>query len=355
MSEAPERLLIVAPNWLGDAVMALPAIADARRHFATASLVVAARAHVADMFRLAPGVDEVIRLCWRGRVRHRRGWREDVEAIRRAACDTAILLPNSFASAWLVRRAGVRRVWGYASDMRRLLLTRAVPLPRGSMHQSKYYQHLMQQLGVENTRPEPVLDVPQPTIEAASRLLRQCGCEPERPMAVLAPGAAYGTAKQWTPGYFCELIVMLARERGVQSVLVGSAADAPVTAGIASAARSRSPIAPVDLAGATDLQTLAAVMQLARVCVSNDSGAMHLAAAVGTPVAALFGPTREYETAPLVRGGSRAEVLVNPVACRPCMLRECPIDHRCMTGLRPDRVVSAVTDLMTAWEGRSTK
>jgi heptosyltransferase-2 len=96
----------------------------------------------------------------------------------------------------------------------------------------------------------------------------------------------------------------------------------------------------IDLAGATTLEVLAGVMSLARTCVSNDSGAMHLAGAAGTPLVAVFGPTREWETAPLTRG--RAEVITHPVWCRPCMLRECPIDHRCMTGITPSRVLSAV-------------
>jgi heptosyltransferase-2 len=101
-----------------------------------------------------------------------------------------------------------------------------------------------------------------------------------------------------------------------------------------------------DLTGATTLQTLAGVMSLAAACVSNDSGAMHVAGAAGTPLTAIFGPTRDRETAPLTRHGGRADVLVNPVWCRPCMLRECPIDHRCMKGLRPERVFESVRVLM---------
>jgi heptosyltransferase-2 len=107
-----------------------------------------------------------------------------------------------------------------------------------------------------------------------------------------------------------------------------------------------------DLAGSTSLDTLAGVLRLASACVSNDSGAMHLAGAVGVPLAALFGPTRERETAPLSGAGGRADVLINHVWCRPCMLRECPLDHRCMNGLSPARVTRAVTELMTNPEPR---
>jgi heptosyltransferase-2 len=105
-------------------------------------------------------------------------------------------------------------------------------------------------------------------------------------------------------------------------------------------------VTPIDVTGETTLAGLAGMLSLASACVSNDSGAMHVAAAVGTPLAAIFGPTRETETAPLVRSGCRADVLIHPVPCRPCMLRECPIDHRCMTGMTPTRVRAAVDALL---------
>jgi heptosyltransferase-2 len=349
---SPERtaasrgIAVFAPNWLGDAIMALPAIADIGRHFPAARLVVLARAAVAEAVRLSPLVDEVITLRWGGRALRRHGWRDDLDGIRQARCDTAILLPNSFASAWLATRARIPQRWGYATDLRRPILTRAVPLPRGSRHQSAYYQHLVEALGMEAGSDEPVLDVAAPLVDAAAALLTSRGWDRANRLVVMAPGAAYGTAKQWLPGHFAELGLLLTARTGVQAALVGTAADAPTTAEIRRLAGVGSSTRIIDLAGATTLQTLAGVMHLASVCVSNDSGAMHLAAAVGVPVAAIFGPTRERETAPLTRRGQRAEVLINPVWCRPCMLRECPIDHRCMKGLTPDRVFAAAVDLM---------
>jgi heptosyltransferase-2 len=349
--DAPQRLLIVAPNWLGDAVMALPAIADVARHFPSAHLIVAARGPVAGMLRLAPCVHEVVTLQWRGRILRPAGWRHDQAALRKASCDTALLLPNSFAAAWLARRAAVRSVWGYATDLRRPLLTRAVAVPGRSVHQAEYYQHLVRALGVATGPAEAVLEVPRHAVEAARRMLVDRGWDGVRPLVAIAPGAAYGTAKQWVPAHFSALIGMLGRERDAQCVLVGSAADAGSTAAVRTGLKEAA-IPVIDLAGLTTLETLAGIMRLSRVCVSNDSGAMHLAGAVGTPLAALFGPTREYETAPLTRQGSRSEVLINPVACRPCMLRHCPIDHRCMTGLAPERVFVAVSDLMGGRAGR---
>jgi heptosyltransferase-2 len=340
------RVLLVAPNWLGDAVMALPAMADIRRHYGDARIVVAARPAVAPLYSMAPCVDEVVTVQGRGSLLGGTVRAADLERIRAAAAGTAILFPNSFASAWIVKEAGIAERWGYASDLRRWCLTRAVRRPRRSMHQGAYYQHLVRELGIDNGPLEPRVDVPPDVVSAARALLIAHGWDGVRPLVAVAPGAAYGTAKRWLPAHFARLVRVVADQRRAHCVLVGSAADAPTTGWVKGAIEGDARDAVIDLAGATSLQAVAGIMSLAAACVSNDSGAMHLAGAVGVPLAALFGPTREYETSPLTRGGARAEVLINPVWCRPCMLRECPIDHRCMKGLSPDRVSGALERLM---------
>lgn len=340
------RILVVAPNWLGDAVMALPAIADVKRHFGGARLAVAARAPVAPLFALAPHVDEVQTLQWRGAPLRRAAMRADVTALAAAGADIALLLPNSFASAWLVKAAGVRERWGYASDLRGPLLSRAVRRPRRSMHQGDYYQHLVRECGIRTGPLEPHLNIPAAAVNAARTLLVSRGWDPARPLVVVAPGAAYGTAKRWLPAHFGRLIGLAARARGAQAVLVGSAADAATAEWVKQSIDPAAAPTVIDLTGGTSIDALAGVMSLAVACVSNDSGAMHLAGAVGVPLAALFGPTRDHETSPLMRHGVRSELLMNPVWCRPCMLRECPIDHRCMTGLRPEQVFAALERLL---------
>ena len=332
----PRRVAVLAPNWLGDAVMALPAIADLRRRFPEARIVIAARRSVADLFRLVAFVDDIIN--------------QDVDALRASGADVAVLLPNSFASAWLVRRAGIAERWGYATDWRGWLLTRAVRRPKGSLHQGAYYQHLIGALGIDAPGTEvrllePALTIPDRAVTSARDLLAGRGWDRERSLVVLAPGAAYGTAKRWIPAHVSRLINDLVRQ-GRTCVLVGSRADAPTTRGIRDAVNDTSRAQVIDVSGETSLEMLAATLSIAHACVSNDSGAMHLAAAVGTPLVALFGPTRESETAPLTRSGGRAEVLTHPVWCRPCMLRECPIDHRCMTGIDPARVLVSVKRLL---------
>src|SRR5258705_3883168 len=216
-----------------------------------------------------------------------------------------------------------------------MLLTVSTARPKQPMHQGEYYQHLVRELGIPTGPLEPVVSIPPHAASDARRLLTQHGWDESSPLIVLAPGAAYGKAKQWIPSHVVRLVTTLVRERGVACALVGGRGDASTTRAIRAAAPNECRTRILDLAGATTLPVLAAVISLAAACVSNDSGAMHLAAATGVPVVGIFGSTNEKATSPLGHPGVSTEVLINPVWCRPCMLRECPIDHRCMTGIDP--------------------
>jgi len=290
---------------------------------------------------MVPGVDQVVALEWKGKLQQRRALQQDVAALRALEAEAAILLPNAFSGAWLVKRAGIGERWGYAADFRRPLLSRAVSRPRHSMHQGEYYQHLVRQLGMDSGPLEPAVLVPDDVIVGARMLLNSRNWKSSRPFIAIAPGAAYGTAKRWLPEHYATLVSNLV-ESGAQCVLVGSRGDIETTNWIQRLVPDKQRRDVLDLTGVTSLSLLVGLMAIAKAFVSNDSGAMHLAAAVGTPVTAIFGPTREYETRPLPRAGARAEVLIHDVWCRPCMLRECPIDHRCMKGLSPERVVAKV-------------
>jgi heptosyltransferase-2 len=343
-----DRVLVLSPNWLGDAIMALPAIGDVRRRFPRARLMVAARRSIASLFTMSPHVNEVIPLDWSGGLSAQRSRRADIAALRSLGAEVAVLLPNSFASAWLVRRARIHERWGYATDLRRPLLSRAVRRPAIRVHQAEYYRRLLKGLGIENGPLDSQLNVPPHALDSARDLLQAAGWEARRQYVVMAPGAAYGGAKRWPAEHFAEVATRLARERAVRCVLVGSAADTLVTRWVRTLVPSDTSAGVLDLAGLTTLDSLGGVMARASACVSNDSGAMHLAAAVGVPLVALFGPTRERETAPLARHGRRVEVVINHVWCRPCMLRECPLDHRCMKGLSPERVFAVVAEMLDA-------
>jgi len=326
-----KRLVILAPNWLGDAVMALPAIADVRRASPSSTMAIAARPAIAPLFSMVPGVDETIVLQPPAAVGRVKGWRSMGAELAGKQFDTAILLPNSMHAALIASRAGIAERWGYRSGWRGRLLTRAARRP-SHVHQAEYYQHLVGALGFPNGANEPAIVVPAAAREAAGRILEIAGWNGTTPLMALAPGAAYGGAKRWPPAYFAELASLLAAD-GVACVLVGSSADAPTAMLI-----RRAFPAVLDIVGQTDLPALAGVMTICRGLVTNDSGAMHLAAAAGASVTAVFGPTNEKATRPL---GDAHVVLTNPVWCRPCMLRECPIDHRCLNRIGAARVAEA--------------
>jgi len=344
----PACVVVLAPNWLGDAVMALPAIGDVRRRFPAARLVVAARRAVAEVFELVPGVDARVTLEWSGRWWQRRAFTADVRRLRQLGADLALLLPNSFAAVWLARRAAIRERWGYDSDMRGSLLSRAVSRPRRGLHQGAYYQYLTRELGIESGPLNPVVTVPAGVSAAAREQLLARGWDGARSLVVFASGAAYGNAKRWIPSSAARVVTDLVRRRRATCVMVGSPSDTATVREVVRAVGADAMPHVLDMTGQTTIPMLAGVLSIASACVANDSGAMHLAAAAGTPLVALFGPTREAETAPLTRPGGRAEVLTHAVWCRPCMLRECPIDHRCMTGIAPDRVYGTLESLLSS-------
>jgi heptosyltransferase-2 len=339
MIRRPERLVVIAPNWLGDAVMALPLVADVHREWPDIHLSVAGRGSVAALFEMVDDVDDVIPLTGGGGVTAIASARANARMLAAGDFDTALLLPNSFLSAWIVAQANIRERWGFRADWRGRLLTRALPRPRQPLHQAAYYQTIASELGLVPGPAYAHVNVGEAGRARADALLTEVGLAPDTSFVAMAPGAAYGRAKQWLPERFAELATLVASERGLRSVLVGAAADAAVCRGIAARASGA-----IDLCGKTDLPALAGVLSRAHAVVANDSGAMHLAAATGTHVVAIFGATNEKRTAPLRAQASApaASVVASAVWCRPCMLRECPIDHRCMTAISTRAVLDQI-------------
>ncbi len=327
-----QRLVVFAPNWLGDAVMALPAIEAVRKAQAPGTVDVAARPAVAPLFGLVEGVVGVVPLG---------GPDGGLNALRDGRYDAALLLPNSFNAAWLARRAGMAHRWGYAVDCRSWLLTRRVA-PPSRVHQAEYYRHLVRSLGFPIEAAAPRLDVPADRREAGAVALAAEGWDRTAALVAMAPGAAFGSAKQWPARLFAGLVDALAIDR-VRAVLIGSAGDRAAGRDIMAAVRTSD--RPIDLIGRTDLALLSGVLTHCRALVTNDSGAMHFGAALGANVAAVCGPTRMQETHPC--GTGRHVVLTHPVWCRPCMLRECPLTHRCMTGISVDAVAAATRPFLT--------
>jgi len=334
------RVVIRAPNWLGDAVLALPAMAAIRRHFKDAHLAIAAPAGFADVFRenIGAAPDQIIALpATSAGIR---------TALAAGQFEVGILFPNSFRSARLLKKIGIRERWGYRRAWRGPMLTKRSIVQRGAgvQHQSDYYRNLVRGFGIPVDDDPPRIVLTGATRQRGLDLLKRFKADAAERLIVLAPGAAYGQAKQWPPARVADVAARLIRERGAVCVMVGAGHDRDaaraVESSFASDASSRSRL--IDLTGQTTLPELMGVIARADAVVANDSGAMHVAAALDRPVVAIFGPTDERATRPVGESGQDIVLTAN-VFCRPCHLRDCPIDHRCMKRVTADMVFAAVS------------
>jgi heptosyltransferase-2 len=334
------RILIRQVNWVGDAVLTLPAVEAIGDRFSGAEIVLLARPWVGGLFVGHPSVDRVVELPPAG-LRHGISdrWRL-AKSLAHERLDLAVLFPNSFEAALLPWVARVPRRVGYATDGRGWMLTD--PLEKQSPpfrpHQVERYLAIARALGGDGPS-IPRLSVPVGAEQKAGQILRDSGVGEREPIVAVNPGSVYGSAKRWPAARFAAMADALVTSRGVRILLIGSEGERPVLEQVAQ--RMCSPA--VNLAGRTDLPTLMGVLAQARLLVSNDTGAMHMAAAIGTPVLAIFGPTDAEATGPL---GQSMRLVRQPVPCSPCLLRECPIDHRCMTRISVEQVFRAAAELL---------
>jgi len=328
------KILVRATNWLGDAVLSLPALRSLRDRFPKAQIVVLARPSVAALYQNERSVDSVIPL---GGVPGARDWALKWQLgahLRREKFDLAILLPNSFESAAIVCLSGAKRRVGYARDGRSALLTDAIPVPLPGeipVHERYYYLELLRRAGFIQALPsvnEIRLDGLDDLRSRGEALFAARGLK--LPVIGVNPGAAYGSAKRWLPDRFAAAAKQLAGRVSASIAVFGSAFERELCGAVASASGGH------NLAGTTTLREFIDMSAACQLILANDSGAMHIAAAVGVPSVTVFGPTDETATGPV---GATARVIREPVECAPCRLRECPIDHRCMTRITVDQVV----------------
>src|SRR5262245_20546008 len=337
-----ERILVRGPNWVGDAVLAIPAIKALREHFQGVELTLLVRPWVAGLFTSAPFVDKV----WSEAKPTGVGdWARITRNIREHRFDMALLLPNSFESALMMFLGGVPQRVGYATDGRRWMLTTAVTPPAGFRHQVHYYLDLVRTLSAAPERPSIEIHAAPEERDAARNLLNAAGVEKKASFMVLNAGAAYGSAKRWREDRFAEVADLLATEFGLSVVLIGSEAERTIAENIRSRMKTKSAV----LNGRTSLETLIGVLAESSLMITNDSGPMHIAAALGTPTVAIFGSTDERATGPL---GLRTRIVRRPVECSPCLLRECPIDHRCMNGVSVEDVRQDARELFQRLQAR---
>ena len=332
-----QRVVVRGTNWVGDSVMTVPALRALRRLLPDAEITLAIRPWARGIFTHQKFVDKLL-------VYDRRNAFSVISQIRewkRREFDLAILFQNAFEAAVIPFFAGVPKRLGYATESRQRLLTDPVPLPewRSSQHEVFYYLYLIaaleQSLVGSNTvcehEPDIELELPAKKRDDARQVLAQSGVTAERPIVAICPGSINSRAKRWPAESFAKVADELIAQ-GKQVLLIGSKDEADVTSEVTSRMRN----SPVVLTGKTTLDELVGILCVSDLVVTNDTGPAHIAASFGRPTLVIFGPTNPLTTRPF---SAQAEILRHPPDCAPCMLRDCPIDHRCMTAISVEEVL----------------
>jgi heptosyltransferase-2 len=325
------RRLVIGTNWLGDAVMSLPFLRAIRAAHPGDGLAVLAPRGPAAIYRAEGSADRVI---------DRSGFLREAATLAAGGFGEAWLLPNSFRAALYARASGAPRRIGYATDSRAWLLTHALPPPPGTGHQLRDYDALLEAHGIPPDPGPPRLSPGEAARAKAAAALDSAGLGAAERLVLLSPGSAKDATKRWPPERFAELGDLLARRRFSCAITVGPEERA-LGAAVSAAARAPLPVLGFDL----DPVELAALQSRASLVVSNDSGPMHLAAAVGTPVIAFFGPTDPGRTSPT---GAPARVLDRYVFCSPCFRSTCPYGHECMREITVEVAARAAEELVDA-------
>ncbi len=323
------KRLVIGTNWIGDTVMSLPFLRAIRAAHPGDFLAVFAPRGPASIYRAEGTADEVLT---------RSTMLRDAAALAARRFDESWLLPNSFRAALYARASGAPRRIGYSTDRRGFLLTHALPPPAGTDHQLRDYDALLSAHGIAPDREPPRLPLSEEARRQARETLAAAGLPVGDRLVLLSPGSAKDATKRWRAGRFARLGDLLAQRRLSCAIVVGPEERA-LGASVSTAAQAPLPVLGVDL----DPVGLAALLSHSRLLVSNDSGPMHLASAVGTPVVAFFGPTDPGRTAPT---GSPARVLDRYVFCSPCFRSTCPYGHECMKEITVEMALAACEELL---------
>jgi lipopolysaccharide heptosyltransferase II len=349
LKESAKHIVVRGPNWLGDAVMSEPALRGLRRMAPDARIALLVKPAVAELFKGHPAIDQL--LVYDDKRRHAglSGMWTLARELRRDRFDLALLFQNAFEAAVLAFAAGVPRRYGYATDGRSVLLTEPVAVPdrRTPVHQVEYYWNLLKPMGLTGDPGAPELYLAHDEMQAMAGHLEQRGIGENDLIIGLNPGSTYGGAKRWLPERFAEvtnrLCQTLAQSQGkrVSAIILGAKGEEQLGREIA----GRLSLPSAVLSGSTTIRELMAAIKRCAVLLTNDTGPMHIASALQVPVVAIFGPTDWRTTSPY---GAEQALVRQPVECAPCLLRECPIDHRCMTLVSSDQVYEAAVKRLTA-------
>jgi heptosyltransferase-2 len=341
------KILVRGTNWVGDAVMSVPALKEIRRLFPAAHITLLVRPWVKDVYSAADFVNEVEEYDKQGVHSGWAGFTRIVSEVRGQGFDLAILLQNAIEAALIAWRAGIPRRMGYSSDARRMLLTHPCKIDPAvkEVHQVYYYLGILSAAGLlpprvwEDRRYHPSIKIGVREADRleAKRILRSHGIQDAQPVIGLNPGAYYGPAKRWLSDRYARVADSLAEKHSARIVIFGSPEELRIAEGIARGMKHHAVI----LTGRTTLARLMGLINACKLIVTNDSGPMHIAAALNVPQVAIFGSTSTAATGPL---SARAKVVRHAVECSPCFLRKCPIDFRCMTRITVDDVLAAADE-----------
>ncbi len=338
------KILVRGTNWIGDAVMTTPALTALRSCCPHAEIVLLVNPLVAPLFQHHPAVDRVLVYARKGQHRGMRGFFRMVQELRRERFDAAILLQNAIEAALLTFAARIPRRAGYATDGRRLLLTDPVTASAADkkLHHTAYYLTLLDRLGLCNKRAMQhparlsLYLTPQEQTWAHTTLN-------SANVIAMNPGAAYGSAKRWFPDRFAAVADTLAQRYGATIVLTGGPSEREIGEDIAAFMQHDC----INMVGKTDVRQMMALLGSSRLLVTNDSGPMHVASALGVPIVAVFGPTDHTTTSPV---SERVKIVRKEIECAPCLLRQCPTDHKCMQNINSDEVITAAVELLNTTE-----
>lgn len=335
------RILIRATNWVGDAVMSMPAFEAVRENFPESHITVLARPWVTPLYKSHPAVNEVLpynRGC--GFLKDSSEFLRVIRLIRALHFDMAVLFQNAFEAALIARLGGIKIRVGYNTDGRGFLLSHSVV--RGKevlkLHQVEYYLTFLRAIGWDAPTRDPVLRADSEAVARVRSLLSSQGIVDRDLLVGLSPGAAYGPAKRWPVERFAAIGDRAIKDWGAKVVVVGNETEKDLGETLISAT---SPGA-VNFCGMTGLGDALALIKRCQLFVSNDSGLMHVAAALNVPTVAIFGSTDPVVTGPR---GKNARIVKQDMECSPCLRPECPVGYRCLLSVQPDDVWRAMEEL----------
>lgn len=342
-SRDPDRILVRCPNWVGDVVMATPAIRALRVRFPKAHISVFLKTYVRPLLDGCPYVDEIIEYDPDRSHLGVSGYYRLLGSLRGRRYDLGLILPNSFRAAWEMRFIGVPRRVGYRLQGRGWLLTDAVEAPRDGakrriVNMVDYYLALCKSLGCSDLdRREELCTTPSGEASAQT-LLAQHGISPDERVIAVAPGAGYGPSKLYPVERYARVMDMLADRHRCRLLVITSPREQSLAEELAT--RTAHPLVRIESAS---LDALKSILKRCSLLITNDTGPRHIAVAFGKPVVVVMGPTSPLYTDVNLE---KTFLVREPVECSPCQLKVCPIDHRCMTRISPERVVLAAETLL---------